>query len=152
MQTLDYTTAMLVDQTPAEVFSAINNVHGWWSTDFKGKSEKLGDEFEVRFDDVHYSRHKLTEVVPNEKVVWLITDSYLNFLENKTEWNGTTNVFEISRLGDKTQIVFTHSGLTPQFECFKDCSAGWNYFLQGSLFPFITTGTGQPHVSKKVTQ
>jgi hypothetical protein len=31
MTTSDFATAIMVDQTPEEVFNAINNVRGWWS-------------------------------------------------------------------------------------------------------------------------
>jgi len=140
----DYTTTLLVDQTPKEVFNAINNVRGWWGQGLEGPSDKLNGEFIYRHKDIHYSKQKVTELTPGKKVVWLITDSQLNFVKNKTEWTGTKVVFEIAKKGDKTEMRFTHEGLVPGFECYEGCSGGWSYYINGSLKKLITTGKGEP--------
>lgn len=140
---MDFTTILLVDQTPAEVFNAVMNVSHWWSGEIDGNADKLHDEFTYRFANVHRSKQRVVEVIPNQKVVWLVTDSELTFVETKNEWTGTTICFEISRKDNKTQLLFTHKGLVPQFECFGDCSNGWSMLIHQSLFSLITTGEGK---------
>ena len=92
--------------------------------------------------DIHYSKQKLIELVPNKKVVWLVSDSKLNFTKNVSEWTGTKIIFEISTINNKTQVHFTHSGLVPKIECFNDCSNAWSQLIQESLYSLITTGKG----------
>lgn len=144
MKPLDFCKVYLVDQTPEQVFNAINNVAGWWSQIVEGRTENEGDIFIYRHKDLHYSKQKLVEVVPNNKVVWKVLDSQLNFLKNKSEWTGTTIIFEISKKGNKTELIFTHQGLLPEIECFNACSNGWNYYLDHSLLGLIQKGIGQP--------
>ncbi|RZK57238.1 MAG: SRPBCC domain-containing protein [Pedobacter sp.] len=142
MTALNFTSTILVDQTPAEAFTAINNVRGWWQGEIEGNTEKLNEEFSYRMKDVHYSKQRIIESIPNEKVVWQVTDSELSSFKDKGEWTGTTIVFEISKVGDKTEIRFTHIGLVPTFECYGNCSWAWSQLIQESLFSFITTGKG----------
>ena len=137
-----------VDQSAHEVFNAVNNVSKWWTENLKGTTKALNDEFTVQFEDVHYSKQRLIEVVPDKKIVWLITESRLSFLQNKQEWNDTRLVFDISAHGDKTRLQFTHVGLVPDIECYNDCSNAWGYYISGSLTKLITSGKGQPEKVK----
>src|SRR5688500_6918476 len=147
MNKKDYSTSITVKATPRHVFESINNVSKWWTENFKGQSENLNDEFTVRFfNDIHVSTQKLVEVIPDKKVVWLVTDSKLNFIKDKQEWTNTKISFEISSVGNKTQVRFTHHGLVPEVECFKDCTKGWDYYIKGSLFKLLTEGKGEPGI------
>ncbi len=148
MKASDFSTTILVDQTPTEAFDAINNVRDWWPGEIEGNSKKLNDEFTYRYKKMHYSNQKLVEVIPGKKVVWLVTDSSLNFVENKSEWTGTKMIFEISERGNKTQVRFTHQGLVPQYECFDACSNAWTDIIRDGLRGLITTGKGQASLEK----
>ncbi len=142
MTASNYTTAILVDNTAAEAFNAINNVRGWWQGEIEGSTNKLNDEFTYRMEEIHFSKQKLVELIPNEKVVWLVTDSKLNFTKDKSEWTGTKIIFEINEISNKTQVRFTHLGLVPAIECYGGCSGAWEQLIQQSLFSLITTGKG----------
>ena len=146
MNNSDFTATILVDQSPEEAFDAINNVRGWWIDEIEGKSEKLGDEFAVHFADIHYSKQKIVESVQGKRIVWLVTESKLTFIEDMNEWTGSKISFEISKKGDKTQVRFTHVGLLPKNECYRDCSNAWSGYITGSLYKLITTGEGKPTI------
>jgi len=144
MESKDFNIIFWVEQSPKEVYEAVTNVRGWWSEALEGNSEKLQDEFSYVHGSVHYSKHKLTEVIPFTRVVWLTLESKLTFVAEKEEWNGTEVIFEISEAEGKTKLNITHKGLSPRLQCFEGCSKGWTYYLQNSLLPLITTGKGNP--------
>jgi hypothetical protein len=147
-----FSTSFLVDQSPKEVFDAINNVRGWWSEEIEGGTSQLDDGFDYHYKDVHICKMKLAEVVPGRKVVWLVLDNYFNFIQDESEWKDTKVSFEIEQQGDKTKLIFAHLGLTPAYECFDICSTAWTQYIQQSLFSLITTGKGQPNLKEGVKQ
>jgi len=140
----DFTTTIVVDQTPKEAFAAITNVRGWWSENIEGGTGKLNDEFTYRYKDIHHSKMKLVEVIPNKKIVWLVEENYFSFTKDKSEWTGNKISFEITEKDGKTQIRFTQLGLVPAYECFDICSNAWTEYIQESLLSLITTGKGKP--------
>jgi len=144
MKEEDYHVMLSVNASAKEVFNNINNVTKWWTEDLKGSSQKLNDEFIVQFGEVHVSKQKLVELIPDKKVVWLVTDSKLNFIKDKQEWTNTKISFELSRNENKTKIHFMHIGLVPEVECYNSCTKGWDYYIKGSLFKLLTEGKGTP--------
>ena len=144
MNKQNFTTTISVEETPEEVFAAINNVRGWWSGEIKGDTDKPGAQFTYRYKDMHRSKQTLTEFVRGKKVVWHVLDGNLSFVKDKSEWNGTDIVFDISERDGKTEIRFTHVGLVPKYECYSSCSNAWGTLINGNLRKLITTGKSQP--------
>ncbi|MEA2750945.1 MAG: hypothetical protein QOI41_5088 [Myxococcales bacterium] len=143
MNDKSFSTTFTVDQTPEEAFAAINDVRGWWSGQIDGSTDKLNDEFTYRYKDIHYSKQKITELIPGKSVVWLVVESRLDFIADKSEWNGTSITFEIAKKGNKTEVRFTHVGLVPDHECFGACSNAWGSLTTRSLRSLIATGNAQ---------
>jgi uncharacterized protein YndB with AHSA1/START domain len=142
MTSQDFTTSFSVNATPADVFRAITNVRGWWTGDIEGSTEKVGDEFTYRYQDVHRSTQEITELVPDKRVVWRVLDADLTFVGNRREWVGTDITFDITPRGTQTHVHFTHVGLHEEFECFDNCSNAWSFYINGSLRRLITSGEG----------
>ena len=140
----NFSCKILVDQTPDEVFLAVNRVSGWWSGEVLGESEKLGDEFTYHFPGIHFSRQKVTESIPGKKTVWHVTDAELTFVSDKQEWIGTDIVFEIEEGADQTELHFTHVGLSPSLQCYGSCANAWSILVTKNLRNLIITGADQP--------
>jgi uncharacterized protein YndB with AHSA1/START domain len=78
----DFTVTFSVDQTPEEVFAAINDVRSWWTGEIDGRTDVLGAEFTYSHKDIHRTTHKITELVPASRVVWHVTASHLASFAN----------------------------------------------------------------------
>jgi len=128
-------------KTTQYVFDCIRQVSKWWSTDFEGNSAEMHDEFVIHHPGAHYSKQKIVEIIPNKRIIWLVTESTLHWLRgDKHEWTNTRMIFEISAEGDKTKLRVTHEGLTPEKECYERCSEGWNMVIKERLIDFIADG------------
>lgn len=145
MTTTDFTATIVVDQTPEQVFNAVNNVRGWWSEEIEGSTNKLNAVFNYHYEDLHRSKMQIIEFVPNKKVVWLVQENYFKFTEDKSEWTGTKIIFDIDGKDGKTQLRFTHLGLVPEYECFEICRDAWTTYIKKSLHNLISMGKGQPN-------
>lgn len=141
---MNFTTIAMVNASPLEAFNAINNPRAWWGQEIEGTTDRLHEEWTYRYRDLHYSKHKTIELVPGKKVVWHVVDAAITFLEEKSEWNDTNIVFELSDKDGQTEVRFTHVGLAPDVECFEVCSSAWSGLIGTSLRRLIETGKGDP--------
>jgi Activator of Hsp90 ATPase homolog 1-like protein len=143
MQNNDCTVTIEVSKSADIVFRCITkDVAKWWGgKDLEGKSICLNDEFIINHPGSHYSKQKLTKVVPGKKVIWLVTESTMSWLKiNQHEWTNTRMIFEIAERGNKTVLRFKHEGLVPEKECYELCAKGWNTVISDYLFNWITQG------------
>jgi len=140
----DYTVTFMVDQSPDDAFSAINNVRGWWSENIEGPTDEPNGEFVFHNEPWHVSRIRVVGLVPGKRVVWRVLENYMNFVNDTREWIGNEMVFDIARKGDKTEVAFTQVGLVAEYECYDACSDAWGGFIKGSLRSLIASGKGEP--------
>ncbi len=141
----DFTVAVQLDADDARAFAAISDPRSWWSRDIAGDTDHLGAEFEFEVDGIHYSRQRISAFVPDELVVWDVTEARLTFIADETEWVGTSIRFDIRPLaGGRSEVRFTHVGLRPDVECYDACSTAWRSYITGSLRRLAEEGVGTP--------
>jgi glucan biosynthesis protein len=144
MKRPDYHSSITADLAPEEAFEKITHVSEWWGTQVEGQSRQLHDIFTVRFSGGDVYKLQITELVPNERMVWEVIDARQDWVKDPTEWVGTRIVWEISPQEQGTQIDMTHIGLVPELECYEKCSPSWDYLIVSSLSKFLTDNTGLP--------
>ncbi|WP_308992466.1 SRPBCC domain-containing protein [Mariniflexile litorale] len=131
-----YTYSFSTPKSSNEVFNLLLDVTKWWIGFYEetitGTSQKIGDEFSFHAGGgMHITKQKLVELIPDKKIVWLVTESNLSFLNETDEWNNTKLIFDIQQNSDaETKVQFTHEGLAPQIECYDQCSSAWNQYLE----------------------
>ena len=126
-----------------EAVKRISNVPGWWGITFSGSSEKLNDKFIVKMGGDSFFNFTVAELIPGKKVVWLVTNCNMPWYSDKKEWINTKLIFDVSENNGLTTLNFTHEGLTPDVECYKDCETGWTHWVTKSLLTYLTTGKGE---------
>jgi hypothetical protein len=151
MSNQDFHVKITTSLSPVEAMKNISRVDAWWVTDFEGRAEKSGDVFTTHFGDA-YVTFTITEMLPGEKVDWLVTDCYLPWLTNKQEWTNTTMTWLVQEKKNVTDIDFTHHGLVPEIECYDSCVKGWNFYITESLSKLMTEGKGLPQAAKRTNE
>jgi hypothetical protein len=68
MTAKNYAASFTVDQSPDDVFAAINNVRGCWPGEIDGRTDKLGAELMYRYQDLHRSTQNadVISAIPSE--------------------------------------------------------------------------------------
>jgi hypothetical protein len=140
--TMDFNSSITADISAEEAIKKIGDVPGWWGVQFTGQAEKQQDKFTVKMGGESFFNFTVTELVPGKRVVWLVTDCYMPWYADKTEWTDTRIIFDVRENNGITHLTFTHEGLTPDVECYKDCKPGWTHWITKSLYAYLTTGKG----------
>ena len=139
----DYHADIEVHCSAQKAFEAICRVSAWWTENTEGSSKDLNDEFTVRFGET-FSKFKIIEIIPAQKLVWHVLDCNLHWMNDKKEWKGTKILWQLSSVNGSSRISMTHIGLNAGIECFEDCTKGWNHYVKVSLFKLIEEGKGEP--------
>jgi len=134
-----YTTAIELAKTPGDVFAHVIDLSKWWPEEFEGESVRSNSEFVLKTGNEHYSKNKVVEFVPNEKVTWLVTESIRK--PDGFDWMGTKFIFEIIPRGNHTVLRFTYDGVILENEydrLVQICDATVNSWF----YNFITHSKG----------
>ena len=116
---------VFIKSTPEKIYEAISTQKGiasWWSV-HNNALPQTGMVYRISFGGDYYKEIKITELVPNKKVVWEI-------LEAHPEWLNTKVSFEITREKDVAELRFSHSGWNDYTDMFAQCNHHWGVYLE----------------------
>lgn len=135
--------SITVNATAKEALKNIAQVKKWWAKNCTGNAKRPNDTFTVHFGET-FVDFEISELIPEKRVVWKVTDCHLHWVKKKKEWKGTQVVFDISERKNGTRIRLTHEGLNADCECYEDCRTGWAHHLKKGLALLIEEGKGFP--------
>ncbi|HVV02932.1 MAG TPA: SRPBCC domain-containing protein [Puia sp.] len=138
----DFNSSISMEISADEAIKKISHVPEWWGVTFTGSAEKQGDKFTVTMTGDSFFHFTVTELIPGRRMVWLVTDCHMPWYSDKQEWKNTRLIFDLQENNGVTDLTFTHEGLTPNVECYKDCETGWTHWIRTSLCSYLTTGKG----------
>jgi hypothetical protein len=142
MEKQNFNSSISVSISADEAIKKISNVSGWWGVAFSGKSEKQNDHFVIKMGGDSFFDFTVAELIPAKRIGWVVTDCNMPWYADKKEWASTKLIFEVTENDGVATVNFTHEGLTPEVECYKDCAPGWTHWIKTSLFSYFTTGEG----------
>ena len=142
MENKNFQSSITVKINPDEAIKKISDVPGWWGITFSGSANKLNDKFIANMGGDSFFNFTVMELIPGKRIVWLVTDCNMPWYTDKKEWTNTKLIFDVSEENGVTTVNFTHDGLVPAIECYKDCESGWTHWIKTSLFSYLTTGQG----------
>lgn len=134
---------------PTATFAAIVEPRRWWSAEIEGVTDRLDGEFVFEVPGIHFTRFRVTDLVPVKLVVWHAEEARLTFVADQEEWTNTEVRFELTPHRAGTRLRFVHLGLTPDVECFDACSTAWSSYLHGSLARLVDEGVGDPNQERR---
>jgi uncharacterized protein YndB with AHSA1/START domain len=118
-----------------QALTTIEGLSGWWTSDTKGDSNKVGGVIQFRFGNGGFDM-KVLELEPAKRVLWQVVNG-------PEEWLGTTISFDLKQNDDWTIVLFKHQGWKEPVEFMHHCSTKWAVFLL-SLKSRLETGKGAP--------
>jgi hypothetical protein len=135
-----YSVAIELPGSQSDVFNHVIDLKKWWPEDFKGDDITLNSEFVFSTGDSHYSKNKVIEFIPNEKVVWLAIEAIRK--TDGFDWSNTKFIFELTPKGDNTLISFTYDGVVFEDE-YDRLVMICDVTLKEMFYNFIMNGTGK---------
>jgi hypothetical protein len=90
-----------------EAYRKIARVSDWWNQRSTGKTQNAGDAFRVDFGET-WVDFEVVEAVPNERMVWHVTDCNLHSFKDRKEWKDTNVIWDLTTEDGTTTVTMTH--------------------------------------------